>query len=113
MTCNPSVFSDGGRLSLLEVQRAPKRKKRQVAVRKLDQSVVDNLKKQLKAELTKYMAENSILGEEMVCSSGVIESICCSLYWRIMDVFCLRQELKQRFFRFILRSNRCCIASYS
>ena len=105
MVCNPSAFSDSSRLSVLQIGKAPPRKKRRVAVRKLNQSTIDDLESRLKAERTKYIVEHpslAILGEQLVCSESVIDSICSNAKFisipSDMDSFCLRQELKQRFF---------------
>lgn len=70
MVCNPSAFSDGGRLSILQVGKAPPRKRRRVAVRQTNKSVLETVESQLKAERAKYIREHptlDILGEKLVC----------------------------------------------
>ena len=109
MVCNPSAFSDGVKLSVLQIGKAPPRKKRRVAIRKLNQSTIKALRSGLKAERAKVIAEDptlAILGEQLVCPEGVIDSICSDVKFisvvTDMDSFCLRQELKQRFFNVIM-----------
>ncbi len=53
MVCNPSCFKDGGRLYVLQVGRITPRKKRRVAVRKVDDTTMKALKTNLKEERDK------------------------------------------------------------
>lgn len=108
MVCNPSAFSDvdGGieGRAILEVGKVPTRKKRRVAVRKVDGSLVDAIKAGLKEERAKYIAEHptlAILGVDLVCPESVISSSVLYVY-SDMDCFSLRQELKQPFFNVIM-----------
>lgn len=109
MVCHPSAISDGGRLSILQEGKAPPRKKRRAAVRKLDKPAMDHLKSHLKAERAQYIKEHTtfaMLGDQMVCPDSVIESICSSAKFisqvADMNVFSLRQDLKLRFFDVIM-----------
>lgn len=109
MVCNPSAFSDGERLSILQVGKAPPRKKRRVAVRRVDKSLLETVMSRLKEERANYIKEHptlAILGVQLVCPDSVISSICSSVKFisiaSDMDLFCLRQELKQRFFDVII-----------
>ena len=108
MVCNPSAFA-GERLDILKVGKAPPRKKRRVAVRKIEKSLLDALYTQLKAERAHYIAEHptlSIVGERFVCPDSVLNSICSNVKFisviNDMDNFNLRQELKHRFFNVIM-----------
>ena len=107
--CNPSTFSDGNRLSVLKAGKAPPRKKRRVAQRRVDKFFIETMKSRLKEERAKYIREHpglAILGDELVCPSSVIDTICSSAKFisiaSDMEMFCLRQELKQRFFCVIM-----------
>lgn len=109
MVCNPLAFSDGERLSVLQAGNAPPRKKRRVAVRRMDKSLLDTVMSRLKEERTNYIKEHpalSILGAQLVCPDSVINDICSSAKFICaasdMDWFGLRQELKQRFFYVIM-----------
>ena len=110
MVCNPPEFLDDHETpDILEVGKAPPRKKRRIAVRKMDKSLLDAINERLKAERAKYIAEHptlAIVGEELVCPDSVIDSICSNVKFisvvNDMDTFSLRQELKQRFFNVIM-----------
>ena len=109
VVCNPSAFSDGERLSVLKVGRALPRKKRRIAKRRVDKALQETVMSRLKEERAKYIQEHptlAILGVQLVCPDSVIISICSSVKFissaSDMDIFCLRQELKQRFFHVII-----------
>lgn len=106
MVCNPTTFLDGGRLDIVQPGRPAARKRRRVARKGVDTSAIES---QLKAERNKFLEENpalAIVGEQMVCPDGVISEICSSAKYisvvKDMDLFCLRTELKERFFNVIV-----------
>ena len=108
MVCNPLAFLEG-RMSVLQVGRSPPRKKRRLAVRRLDESVLQIVKLGLIAERSKYIREHpalAILGQQFVCPDSLITNICSSVKFisvaNDMDTFSLRRELKQRFFNVII-----------
>ena len=109
MVCNPE-FCEGGRLSL-QVGKAPPRKRRRVAVRRVDQEMNEEINACLKAERANYIAHHptlAIIGEQLVCPDSVIDSICSSVKFisvaTDLDRFCIRQELKQIFFNAIIEA---------
>lgn len=109
MVCNPSAFTDGGRLDVMQVGSTPPRKRRRVAVRRVTETTTQAVRMQLKAERTKYITEHpslAVLGAQFLCPDSVIDNICSSLKFIAvpsdMDVFCLRRELKDRFFNVLL-----------
>lgn len=109
MVCNPSGYTDGGRLDVMQVGRTPPRKKRRVAVHRVNVATMEALKAQLEAERDKYIADNpclNILGCQLVCPDSSIMTICSSAKFisviSDMDCFYLRQELKERFFNVVL-----------
>lgn len=108
MVCSPTAFSDGGRLDVLQVKKTV-RKKRRVAVRKIDDSQVSAMKLRLEIERAKYITEHTtlgILGAQLVCPDSVIKMICNSAKFisviEDMDLFCLRHQLKDPFFNAII-----------
>ena len=99
----------GGKLDILQVGKPGPRKKRRVAVRKANKTMISAVKSQLQAERAKYVVENPTLafvGVQLVCPDSVLDSICESVRFisvaNDMDSFCLRQGLKQRFFEVIM-----------
>ena len=89
MVCNPSAFSDGGRLGIIQI-RIPPRKKRKVTVRIVTAVEVEA---RLKEERSRYIAEHpslNILGNQFVCPDNVICSK-ANFISRLndMNVFCL------------------------
>ena len=60
----------------------------------------------LKEERAKYIQEHPTLAILLVCPDSVITSICSSVKFissaSDMDIFCLRRDLKQRFFHVII-----------
>ena len=62
MVCNPSAFSDSSRLSVLQIGKAPPRKKRRVAVRKLNQSTIDEFGVKIKGRANKIHRRASQFG---------------------------------------------------
>lgn len=108
--CNPTAFLDGGRLDILRIGKVV-RKKRRVAVRKIDDALTSVIKVKLKEERLKYMAEHpslGILGKQLVCPDSLITNVCSGAKFISvpgdMDLFCLRQELKNRFFNAVVNS---------
>ena len=100
MVCNPSEFSEGGRLSL-KVGKAPPRKITRVALRVLDQAKTDDINaclKRARANYIKIHPSSAILGEQLVCPDSVIESVCGDAKFvsvaSDMDRFCLKKDLK-------------------
>ena len=75
--CSP--LDSSSTLSSLLLERPVPRKKRHVAVRKVDQSLLFELKKKLDEERKMYISENpsmAILGLQFVCSDNAIDKIC-------------------------------------
>ena len=108
MVCNPAAFSDGGRLDILKIGKVV-RKKRRVAVRKISKPETSLIKLKLEMERSKYLSEHptlGVLGLQLVCPDSVIKSVCDNVKYisvrEDMDLFCLRQELKEQFFRVIM-----------
>ena len=108
MVCDPTAFSDGGRLDVLKVGTTP-RKKRRVAIRRVTVSTTEAVKIQLKAARANYIEEHpslAILGAQLVYPDSVISNISSSVKFisvlSDMDAFCLRQELKEKFFNVLL-----------
>lgn len=108
--CNPTAFLDEGRLDILRLQKVT-RKKRRVAVRKIGDSLASVIKVKLKRERAEYMAAHPtlrILGKQFVCPDSVINNVCSSAKFisciSDMDLFCIRQELKNQFFNVIANS---------
>lgn len=106
MVCNPTEVLES---DVMRVGKPAPRKKRRVAIRKVDESVISDIKSRLQEERVKYIAEHSglaILGVQLVCPNSVINNICSSVRFisvaNDMDSFCLRQELKERFFNVIM-----------
>ena len=109
MVCNPSEFTDGGRLDVMQVGRTPPRKRRRVALRRVTEATTEAVRMQLQAERAKYITEHpslGIIGAQLVFPDNVISNICSSLKFITvrsdMDAFCLRQELKDRFLNVLL-----------
>lgn len=109
MACNPSAFPVSERLTLLRVGKAPPRKKRRVAVRKVNGAQSDSIKERLKAERANYISDHptlAIIGAEQICPTSVIVSVCNSVKFIStlgdMDCFGLRKDLKQRFLSVIM-----------
>ena len=107
MNCTPGAFDS--RLNLLQVGQSPPRKKRRIAFWSVNESTSHNLETQLEAERSKYIEEHpslAIVGPQFVCPDNVISSICSNAKFvsviSDMDVFLIRQELKQRFFNVLL-----------
>ena len=106
MVCNSTAFS-GGRLGGITVQgKPPPRKRRRVARRRVDKSAI---KLQREAERSKFIDSNpsfSIVGKQLVCPDSVISQICSNAkYISVlddMDLFFLRHELKEPFFRVVV-----------
>lgn len=109
MVCNPSAFTDGERLDIVQVGRAPPRKKRRVAVRRVDKTTTEDLQARLEAERAKFILENPylcILGPQLVCPDGTIANICSNAKFisviSDMDCFHLRYQLQERFLNVVL-----------
>lgn len=100
MVCNPTAFSDGGRLDVLQVGKTV-RKKRRVAVRRVDDPHASTIKLKLEIERAKYIIEHptlGILGAQLMCPDNVMKSVCDSAkFISVIEDMCLRQELKERF----------------
>lgn len=101
MICNPSAFTDGGRLDVMQVGRAPPKKRRRVAVRRVTEHITETVRLELKAERAKYITEHpslAILGVQFACPDSVINNICSSLKFisvlSDMDAFCLARNLR-------------------
>ncbi len=108
MVCNPTAFSDGGRLDVLQVGTSV-RKKRRVAVWRVNDLHSSTIKLKLEIQRAKYITEHptlGILGAQRVCPDNVLKSICDSAKFipvmEDMDLFCLRQDLKERFFNVVI-----------
>lgn len=110
MVCNPTQFADGtgGRLDVLQIGKTVRKKKRR-AVWTVTAAQVATVKLKLEIERAKYIAKYpslGILGVQMVCSDSIIKTICDSAKFisvvEDMDLFCLRQELKDCFFNVIV-----------
>ena len=104
--CNPAAFADG---DIVAPGKAPPRKKRRVAVRKVDKATTDSLKIRLEATRAKFVVDNPylcIVGCQLVCPDSTIESICSSAKFisvrSDMDCFGLRNELKDKFLNVVL-----------
>ena len=72
-------------------------------------STTEAVKIQLKAARANYIEEHpslAILGAQLVCPDSVISNISSSVKFisvlSDMDAFCLRQELKEKFFNVLL-----------
>ena len=109
MVCSPATFTESSRLGIIEVQAKMPRKKRRIAVRKVSEVQLQVLESSLKAERASYIKEHpilTILGVQIVCPDSIIKKIClgvkCISSVNDMDNFCVRQELKQRFFNVIM-----------
>ena len=103
IACNPTAFSDEGRLDILKLGKVV-RKKRRVAVRKVGKPELSLIKLKLEMERSKFLSEHptlGILGLQIVCPDAVINRICDSAKFisvrEDMELFGLRQELKERF----------------
>lgn len=110
MVCHPSAFSDSGRLDILRGGKTT-RKKRRMALRKVDEALAATMKSKLQKERAVYMDAHptlGILGAQLVCPDSLIKIICDSAKFisvsSDMDLFCLRQELKEPFFNAIVNS---------
>ena len=109
MVCNPTMFGDGSRLAVVELGGVPSRRRRRVAVRKVTGLQMEVLESSLKAERANYISEHpnlAILGVQLVCPNSTIKNICSGAKFisilSDMDSFCIRRELKQRFFNVIM-----------
>ena len=84
MVCNPTMFGSDSSLGIVEVGKAPPRKKRRMASsRRVTASQKELLESSLKLELEMYIAEHpnlAILGIQFVCPSSVINNIIMHSY---------------------------------
>lgn len=109
MVCNPAIFTEDSRLGIVDAKLTVARKKRRVAVRRVSDLQLQVLESSLKAERSNFISEHpnlSILGVQMVCPDEMIKNICAGVKFisniSDMDNFCIRQELKQRFYTVIM-----------
>ena len=70
MVCDPSGDTDGGRLDVLQVGGTPPRKKRRVAMRKVDEATMEHVRIGLKTERAKFIAEIPKYFRTTVCVPG-------------------------------------------
>ena len=105
-THQPSLM--GGRLDVLQVGKVS-RKKRRVAVHNMTVATMEALTTQLEAERADYISENPsllIIGPQLVCPDSTISAISSNAKFisipSDMNCFCLRQEIRQRFFNVVI-----------
>ena len=96
------------RLDIL-LHRPVSRKKRRVPVRKIDQSLLLELKSRLEEERNKYVVEHpcmAIFGLQFICSDNVIDKICSDAKYLTkiedLDQFIICKELVTRFYSTII-----------
>lgn len=106
--CNSGcVLSD--RLEITQFRAVSTRKRRRVAVRRVDDSLKVLLKRRLLAERVAFVEENpcwQILGIQFVCSDALISQICddCKYIASVDDIdsFFVRPELRDRFYDIVV-----------